>query len=346
VSGAVGGFVDFAVPAGLDDPQRVSGGNVVDRQVRDGLSRLGWSVRMHEIDVDAAAPLAPVFTDPADDAVLLIDGLVATRWPEALKAAADRRAVVVLAHMVSAAFADADQAVADAECRALRSADRAIVVSRWIGDEFVRRGILPPERVVVVTPGAGDAPAGSGSPSGCALLCVGVVAPHKGQDTLVDALAALGADTRWSCTIAGSLAAFPEFADRLSRRAEEAGIGDRVTLTGVLDEEELGKAYQRADLLVAPSRTESYGLAIADALRRGIPVVASRVGGIPETVADRAAILVPPDDVRAWSAVLGRWTADRDLRERMKREALNGRDSMPRWSDAVARVADTLAGVR
>jgi glycosyltransferase involved in cell wall biosynthesis len=346
VSGAVGGSVDFAVPAGLDDPQRVSGGNVVDRQVRDGLSRLGWSVRMHEIDVDAAARVGPVFTGPAEDAVLLIDGLVATRWPEALEAAADGRAVVVLAHMVSAAFADADQAVVDAECRALRSADRAIVVSRWTGDELVRREVLPPERVVVVTPGTDDAAAGPGSPSGCALLCVGVIAPHKGQDTLIDALAALGADTRWSCTIAGSLTAFPDFADRLSRRAEEAGIGDRVTLTGVLDEQELEKAYQRADLLVAPSRTESYGLAIADALRRGIPVIASRVGGIPGTVADRAAILVPPDDSRAWSESLGRWMADPDLRARMKRDALNGRDTMPRWSDAVARVAETLAGVR
>jgi glycosyltransferase involved in cell wall biosynthesis len=338
--------VDFVVPAGLDDPQRVSGGNVVDRHVRDGLPRLGWSVRMHEIDVDAAARVAPLFADPADDGVVLIDGLVATRWPEALRSAADSHAVVVLAHMVSGAFADADQAVVDAECRALRSADRTIVVSRWTGDELVRRGILPPERIVVVTPGAGDGPASPGSLTGCALLCVGVVAPHKGQDTLIDALAALGADTRWSCTIAGSLTTFPEFADGLARRAVEAGIGERVTLTGVLDGEELGKAYGYADLLVAPSRTESYGLAIADALRRGIPVIASPVGGIPETVADRAAILAPPGDARAWSEVLARWMSDPDLRTRMKRLALNGRESMPRWDDAVARVAETLAGVR
>ena len=346
MSATSGRVVDFAVPAGVDDPQRVSGGNVVDRHVRDGLARLGWAVRMHEIDVDAAARVPPVLTDPAGDGPLMIDGLVATRWPEALESVAGRRAVVVLVHMVSAAFAAVDRAVVAAECRALRAADRAIVVSRWTGDELVRRGILPRERVVVVTPGTADAPAGPGTSSGCALLCVGVVAPHKGQDTLIDALAALGADPGWSCTIAGSLTAFPEFADHVSRRAEKAGIGDRVTLTGALDDEELGEAYQRADLVVAPSRTESYGLAIADALRRGIPVLASRVGGIPEAVADRAAILVPPGDARAWSEALGRWMAEPDLRARMKRLALDGRDRMPRWSDAVARVAETLAGVR
>ena len=77
-------------------------------------------------------------------------------------------------------------------------------------------------------------------------------------------------------------------------------------MTGVLGDQELGRAYQRADLLVAPSRAESYGMAIADALRRGIPVVASRVGGIPQTVAGRAALLVPPDEPRCAERVRSR----------------------------------------
>lgn len=338
--------VDFAVPAGVDDPQRVSGGNVVDRHIRDGLARLGWSVRMQEIDVDAAAGAAPSFDDPGDRAVLMIDGLVATRWPDALQDAAERRPIVVLAHMVAASFADAGEAVVDAECRALRTADRTIAVGRWTGDELVRRGIVPAERVVVMTPGAREAPAAPGTHGGLALLCVGVVAPHKGQDTLIDALAALSAVQGWSCTIAGSRTAFADFADRLAERAEHAGIGHRVRLAGVLGEDELARAYEDADLLVAPSRTESWGLAIADALRRGIPVVASRVGGIPEAVAGRAAVLLPPDDPGAWSEALGRWMTDPDLRAELKRDALRGRAALPRWSDAAARVAETLAGVR
>ena len=346
MSGADPRAVDFAVPSGLDDPQRVSGGNVVDRHVRDGLSRLGWQVRVQEIDVDAAAHAAASFADAGDRGVLLVDGLVATRWPEETRAAAERRPVVVLAHMVAAAFEDVDEAVAEAECRALRAADRVIAVSRWVADELVRRGILPSQRIVVATPGSRSAPPATGTSTGCAMLCVGVVAPHKGQDTLVEALAALRSPQEWTCSIAGSLTAFPEFAGGLARRAEQAGIGDRVTLKGVLDEEELGRAYRSADLLVAPSRTESYGLAIADALGRGIPVVASRVGGIPETVADRAAILVPPGDVGAWSEALGRWMSDPDLRARLKRDALRDRERLPRWSDAVARVSETLAAVR
>jgi glycosyltransferase involved in cell wall biosynthesis len=341
----VTGTLDFVVPAGLEDPERVSGGNVVDRQLRDELAQLGWSVRMHEIDVDAAADADPVFT-AADRGVLLVDGLVATRRPEAVEEAATRRPVVVLAHMVAASFADADPSVVDAERRALGAAHTVIVVSRWTGDELVARAIVPRERVTVITPGVREAPAATGSPSGSALLCVGVVAPHKGQDTLIDALADLTADVPWSCTIAGSQTTFPAFAERLARRADEAGISGRVALPGVLREDELHRVYRHADLLVAPSRTESHGLGIADALGRGIPVLASDVGGIPDAVAGRAAILVPPGDVDAWSRMLGRWMTDPELRARLKRAALRGRGDLPRWRDAAVRVADTLEAAR
>ena len=160
---------------------------------------------------------------------------------------------------------------------------------------------------VVARPGSDDAPEATGTPAGGALLCVGVVAPHKGQDVLIEALAALGADPAWTCTIAGSLDAFPDYADRVATLAAAAGISDRVTLTGALAEDDLDRAYQRADLVVAPSRVESYGMAIADALRRGIPVVASRVGGIPQTVESRAAVLVPPGQPQALADALRRW---------------------------------------
>ena len=120
-------------------------------------------------------------------------------------------------------------------------------------------------------------------------------------------------------------------------------------MAGVLAEDDLDRAYQRADLVVAPSRAESYGMAIADALRRGIPVVASRVGGIPQTVAaSRAAVLVPPGSSRArWATRCDDGWSIPALRARLTRRgaARRGR-ACPRWSDTVDRVATTLAGVR
>ncbi len=88
-------------------------------------------------------------------------------------------------------------------------------------------------------------------------------------------------------------------------------------------------------------------MAIADALRRGIPVIASSVGGIPQTVApSRAAILVPPGEPRALGAALHQWMADPALRSRLSDEARRGRSRLPRWDESVARIAATLAGVR
>jgi glycosyltransferase involved in cell wall biosynthesis len=339
--------VHFVVPDGIDDPDRVSGGNVCDRHVRDGLRQLGWDVRMSAVDINAPSQVHGVLSQVPDGEVVLIDGLVAGHSPAALEVESERLRIVILAHMVSAAFTDADPQEVEGERRALMVARCVIATSAWTRSELLKRNLAPYGQIVVAPPGADEAAPATGTPTGGALLCVGVVAPHKGQDTLVEALAELGSDTAWTCTIAGSLDVSPEFADRVSRLAADAGIGDRVRMAGVLAEDELDRAYGHADLLVAPSRAESYGMAIADALRRGIPVVASSVGGIPQTVAaSRAAVLVPPGEPEALGHALRRWMLDAGLRARLTDEARRGRTLLPYWSDTVDRIAQTLAGVR
>ncbi|KAA9107808.1 glycosyltransferase family 4 protein [Microbacterium rhizomatis] len=339
-----GGAVYFLVPEGVDDPLRVSGGNVFDRRVAAGLSAIGWDVR--EIVAGSAESVMQALADVPDGAIALIDGLVAGRASAAIEGSAERLRIVVLAHMISAAFPEADPHLIEGEHRALRAAARVIVTSSWTRDELVGRELIPPEQITIALPGADRAEVGAGTRGGCALLCVGVVAPHKGQDILIEALAGLRATPTWRCTIVGSAAADPTFAAQLAERVDDLGIADRITMAGVLGASDLDAAYRGTDLLVAPSRTESYGMAIADALGRGIPVVASRVGGIPLTVAPgRSAVLVPPEPW-ALSRALDRWMLDAGLRTRLKDEALAARDSLPRWSDTVERVAETLGGLR
>jgi glycosyltransferase involved in cell wall biosynthesis len=148
-------------------------------------------------------------------------------------------------------------------------------------------------------------------------------------------------------TMAGSLDVDPAYAQRLETLLVEAGLTERVTMAGVLTEDELDRAYRHTDLVVAPSRAESYGMAIADALRRGIPVIASSAGGIPQTVAgSAAALLVPPDESAPLADALRRWMLDPALRARLKAEAKRGRGRLPRWSETADRVSRTLGGVR
>ncbi|MES1169764.1 MAG: glycosyltransferase family 4 protein, partial [Leifsonia sp.] len=306
-----------------------------DRRLRDGLAGLGWSVLMAEAS-DGDAVAAALDGIPRHGTAL-VDGLVAAWNPDAIAAAAERARVVVLAHMVAGAFQGADAESIDGERRSLGHATRVIATSNWTAAELVRRGIVDEQRIAVAPPGSVGGPLARGTAGDW--LCVGAVAAHKGQDLLLDALDELR-DLPWTCTLAGSLAADRPFAERAAERA--AAFGPRVRMTGVLRPGALARAYRSAGLLVAPSRTESFGMAIADAQRRGLPVIAAAVGGIPEAVSGGGALLVEPDDAGTLAEALRRWMTDGGLRSRLRAEARLARRRAPRWTDTVARVDSLL----
>lgn len=366
--------VRFVVPDGLDDPRRVSGGNVYDRHVRDGLRGRGWTVETVEAADGGAA--ASALRDAGGDTLVLVDGLVGAWAPAALELASRRATVVVLAHMIAAAFPDATVPTAspraagasrgasgrvgpasvEAERRMLACAHRVIVTSQWTAAELSSRGLADPSRVTVAAPGVSVAEPGLSvaepglsvaEPAKAAtqparqrnLLCVGVVAPHKGQDTLLAALAQLP-EADWTCEIVGSTESFPEFAAAVERDAR--ALSGRVRLTGVLDGAALDEAYRRAAVLVAPSRVESAGMAIADARARGIPVIGADAGGIPDALAAGGGLLVRPGDPLDLAGTLQAWLTDPALRARLRAEAHAARTALPGWDDTVATIAGVL----
>lgn len=331
--------VTFLVPTGVDDPSRVSGGNVYDRHVRDGLARAGWEVRMAQARPGAQEDSRRALAAVPDGGIALVDGLIAGASPAAIEDEAARLRVVILAHMVVDAFPDADPDAVEAQWRALRAAHRVIAVSEWTRARFEAGGI--PD-VAVATPGAEPAEAAEGTPGGGELLCVGVLAPHKGQDLLVDALTRLADVEGWRCTLAGATDVEPEFVEALRERSRAGGVAERLDFAGVRSAPELDRIYRRSDVLVAPSRTEAYGMAITEAQGRGIPVVAGRTGGIPEAVDPAAAILVRPGDADALADALERWMSDPALRRTLKAGALRARSRLRGWDDTVARISRVL----
>lgn len=331
----------FVVPDGFDDPDRVSGGNVYDQRVTAELRRLGWDVRIVEVAPEAPDPdpLEPI----PEGSLVVVDGLIAIGRPTVIEAAEARLRTVVLAHMLAEAFPDADPHVVEGEKRALPRAHRVIAGSEWLRDELARRGLSTAERLVVATPGADEAAMATGTATGGSLLCIGVVATHKGQDTLIEAFIRLGDVPSWTCTFAGSASTEPDFATRVAAEASASGLSERTTWAGVLTAGELDDAYARTDLLVAPSRTEAYGIAIGDALARGIPVIASGVGGIPEAAQPPGAVmLVPPADPTALGDALRRWLEDPQLRASMTAAARHAAPARRRWSDTARTIHTTL----
>ena len=346
--------VYVVVPAGIHDPSRPSGGNVYDRRVCRGLADAGWSV--HELeaagswpwgDATARAGLAAVIGGIPDAAVVLIDGLIASAVPEVLVPERNRLRLVVLVHMpLGAGPLRQGVDTRERERSALSAAAAVVTTSAWTKGWLLDQYELSADRVHVAEPGVDAVDLAAGTQSGGELLCVATVTPGKGHDLLLAALAIL-ADLHWRCVCAGSVERDRDFAGDLVRLARDAGIGDRVRFVGPLDGADLDLAYAQADALVLASRAETYGMVVTEALARGIPVVATSVGGLPESLGGtedgRPGLLVPPDDPAALAVALRRWLTDARLRQRLREAARDRRATLLGWETTTARLAVVLA---
>jgi glycosyltransferase involved in cell wall biosynthesis len=315
------------LPNDIDDPASPSGGNLYDRRVLTGLVALGWSVR--EIAVPGAWPtptegqlagLAAVLASIPDDGIVLVDGLVGSAAAEVLVPAAERLRLVVLIHL---------PLDSPGEAAVLAAARAVVTTSPWT------RLAVPAQ---VATPGVDPAPLTTPSPPGDRLLCVGAVAEHKGQDRLSAALGAV--PEPFTCTYVGSLTREPEFVAALRPR-----LDDRIRLAGALAGPDLADAYARTDLLVSASRGETYGMVATEALARGIPVLAVRVGGLPVALGHAPdgtvpGLLVEPDEL---TGAVRRWLSDADLRERLRRSARGRRETLTGWDVTAGIVSGVLA---
>jgi glycosyltransferase involved in cell wall biosynthesis len=231
----------------------------------------------------------------------------------------------------------------------LRAATSVVTTSAWARRTILELYSLPSDRVHVAEPGVEPAELASGTETAGALLSVAAVIPGKGHDVLLDALAPL-IGLRWQCRCVGSLERDPAFVERLRRRVLDGGLGGRVRFSGPQAERELARSYAAADVLVLPSRAETYGMVIAEALARGLPVVAAEVGGVPEALGHgvdgtRPGLLVTPEDPGAFSDALRAWLEDAGLRRRLRRAARERRMSLTDWSTTTSAVAQVLQGV-
>jgi glycosyltransferase involved in cell wall biosynthesis len=130
---------------------------------------------------------------------------------------------------------------------------------------------------------------------------------------------------------------------RLRAATVRAGVADRFDIGGPLIGADLDDAYAAADLLVLPSLGETYGMVVAEALARGLPVVVSDVGGVREAVGDPGAgLFVPPGDPVALTQALRRWLTDADARAGLRRAAARRRTELPGWPATAGSVGAAL----
>src|ERR1700681_306077 len=279
------------VPGSLET---VSGGYAYDRRIVAGLRDRGWAVAVQELDDSFSRPpvaarhhAARVLAEIPDGSPVLIDGLALGAMPDEAEHEAARLRLIALVHHPLADETGVDESTAVAleksERRALAAARLVVVTSRSTAAALTRYGVGP-DRIAVVEPGTDRAPLARGS-RGAALhlLCVAALIPRKGHEVLFRALTMMP-DLEWRLTCAGSLKRDPSTAERLRVRLRSDGLEDRVTFAGEVDAATLTALYDGADLFVLPTLHEGYGMAVAEALACGLPVIGTAAGAIAELV--------------------------------------------------------------
>lgn len=334
-----------------------TGGYLYDARISEGLTALGWVVIAHgldgrfpEGDARASSSLTETLAGIPQGARVVLDGLAMGALPNPLKAHRNRLRLIALVHHPLAdetgLMADERERLSRLERESLGHCAGVIVTSPFIARHLEAYGV-PAPCVRVVPPGTDQARPAVGPEPGASprLLCVGTVSPRKGQDVLVRALAGVS-DLPWICTCAGGLTHAPEFAESVVKLVRALGLEDRIDFPGELGAVELDSLYHCASLFVLATHYEGYGMVLTEAQKRGLPIVSTYGGAVPDTVHPEAGVLVSPGDERALSDALRELLTGSEgaaRRAGLAAGSLRHGRSLPDWSEA-ARAFERAVG--
>jgi glycosyltransferase involved in cell wall biosynthesis len=338
----------FCIPGDIALP---TGGYRYDREVLARLPAQGVAAKHLPLDgsypdpsaSDHARTQAQLATCPGRD-ILLIDGLALGAMPPGIITELPHRVVALVHHPLGleAGLSEARAAFLIENERAVLSQVRHVIVTspatkRILVADF---GLID-RKVTVAEPGTTRAMRATGVGKPMQILAVGAVSARKAYDQIVVALAAMP-DLDWRLSIAGSLTLQPDTTAALRDTIDRSGVSDRITLAGALDDNHLAALYARADLFAMSSLFEGYGMALTEALARGLPIVASSGGAAADTLPDIAAIKVLPGDIAGLTAALRRVMSDHALRRRMGDAAWAAAALLPSWDDTARDIADVI----
>jgi glycosyltransferase involved in cell wall biosynthesis len=339
------------VPGPID---QVTGGYIFARRIVGDLRARGDQVSVVELDrqfPDANAmaleAAARALAKLPDGSTAVIDGLGLLGFGACLAAEAQRLKLIGFIHH---ALADETGLPVDkiaffqaAERHLLPLLRGSVCPSRNTADVLIKYGV-DPERIAVTPPGTAKAVSSRkrenfGNP--LLLLSVATITPRKGHRLLIDALAGIDRDA-WRLDCIGSLTRDLDCVAELRDLITRYHLGTNIRLLGERQPQQLPLAYDEADLFVLPSFHEGYGMAYAEALAHGLPIVATTGGAIPYTVPESAGLLVPPGDVDALRQALGRAITDRELLAQLSDGARRAGAALPDWPQAVGQWRDAV----
>ncbi|MCH9808057.1 MAG: glycosyltransferase family 4 protein [Alphaproteobacteria bacterium] len=344
--------VYFAIPGDIDAP---TGGYGYDRRLMAALPSFGVAVKHVELPSGfpnpSAAECEAVAKGAAQlpaNATLLIDGLAYGAFPKDLAEGIAQRIIALVHHPLALETGLSEERRAElarSEREALALADHVIVPSAATKRILESDYGVPAKSISIAEPGTDPAQRATGTGTPMQLLAVGAVTQRKGYDVLVDALEAIK-ELDWRLTITGAKDRDEEATSALLAQVAQAGLVDRVTLSGVVVPATLDRFYESTDVFVLPSLFEGYGMVLGEAMARGLPIVCTTGGAAAETVPDGAAVKVKPGDAEALSRALENVLSDRKLRSKLADASWDAGRKLPTWNETARRVAAVVMGLK
>ncbi|WP_291295545.1 glycosyltransferase family 4 protein [Elioraea sp.] len=333
----------------------VSGGYAYDRRMVDGLRARGYGVRVIELPgrhplPDAAAEAAAwqTLADREPGETMIIDGLALPAFAGCAEALDGAGAIGLIHHPtpLEKGLSDAEAALLrEKEATLLPRLSHIIATSGMTARQLAAMGIAT-DRITVIEPGTEDAPRAEGSrAAGCSILAVGALVPRKGHDLLLRALGRL-TDLQWRLTIVGAPDRDAVHAAGLAALAEELGIASRVTFAGEVDDHALAALWHETDVFALATWHEGYGMAVAEALKRGVPIAVTAGGAVADLAPLEASIVAPPGEWMTLSRAMRRIIFDGELRRRMADHAFAAGQALPGWEAQADAFVAVVAGAR
>jgi glycosyltransferase involved in cell wall biosynthesis len=343
--------VYFAIPG---DINRLTGGYGYDRRLIAELTKLGFAVQH--------LPLANSFPEPDDhalrdaetqlaklpvDSLVIIDGLAFGAMASIAEHYAKRLTLIALCHhplaLETGLTAERVQAVHMTEQRALAAATAVLVTSNYTAGILQQTFAVPASKISVALPGTDKqqfAPCIGNPPI---LLTVATLTPRKAHDTLIDALAQV-AHLPWQARFVGGDDFDCEWATYLRSKVASHSLTSRIAFVGNVTDP--GREYAQADVFVLPSLFEGYGMAFAEALSFGLPVIAARTGAVPDLVPASAGLLVPPAKAVDLAEALTQLLTDPARRHQLQLGAQQVAHRLPTWADTAGIVGHLIQQVQ
>lgn len=342
--------IRFIIPGDINTP---SGGYRYDRTILEEWRALNVAFDLvslsgsYPIPSDNDKALAFSVMDECDDAdVTIIDGLAGGGFPELMELLSKKAPCISLLHhplSLENGISQADAQLLEASERGGLNFTKAVITTSPATSKTVAELFAIDNNVIhTVEPGVTRAkPIEFRTEPPLSILSVGSITQRKGHDVLINALALIK-NAPWQLTIVGPQHFNPAHFRELTDLCQELGVSNRVTFLDDLSDNALSHEYAKADIFALASRYEGYGMAYAEAIVRGIPVVGTTAGAIPDTVPQEAGILTAADDVAAFSNALSSMLNDTPLRQKKHLGALAAEPNFPTWSGSAKKILEIL----